>query len=144
MVQAADGNIVALIEVKNLNSLSADTAATIRRNLVVHGRTNWWPSFFMVVSQDRGYLWDQRSLPPEPTQPPTTEFPMSPVVAHYLPSFAGGARLRGSQLELAVEQWLWDLANDVEQRPHVSERALATTGFLEMVRGGRVSTEIGF
>jgi hypothetical protein len=66
---------------------------------------------------------------------------MRPVVERYLPSFAGGDRLRSSQLQLAVEQWLFEVANNVEDRPREPEQALAKTGFLESIRGGRVVAE---
>jgi len=141
VVQSADGNIVALIEIKNMSGLSAETASSIRRNLLMHGRTDWSPPFVMIVSQDRGYLWDQRSTTHPPIQSPTSEFSMKPVVERYLPSFAGGERLRGSQLALAVEQWLFDLASNVEGRPREPASALAKTGFLESIRGGRVVAE---
>jgi hypothetical protein len=140
VVEAADGAIAALVEVKNLADLTADEAAVIRWNLVMYGRVNWSPAFIMVVSQDRGFLWDQRLQPPSFTRPPTAEFPMTQVVEFYLPSFAG-RRLMGSQLELGVRQWLWDLANDMEQRPMGPEEALANSGFLDVIRGGRVSSE---
>ena len=142
VVQAADGNIVALVEVKNVEGLSPEIAATIRRNLIAHGRVDWWSPFFVVVSQETGYLWDQRSLPPDPVPLPTAEFPMAPVVEFYLPSFVGGPRLSGSQLELAVMTWLSDLAGNAEDRPHELDAALAGTGFLDQVRGGRVGSEI--
>jgi hypothetical protein len=142
LVQAADGNIVAIVEVKNLEGLTAEIAATVRRNLVAPGRADWWSPYFMVVSQETGFLWDQRTLPPDPAPLPTTEFPMAPVVEHYLPSFVGGPRLRGSQLELAVQQWLSDLAWNAEDRPRAPDATLARTGFMELVRGGRVSSEI--
>ena len=142
VVQAPDGNIVAMVEVKNAEGLSADVAARLRRNLMGYGRADWWSPYFMVISQETGYLWDQRARRPDPVELPTTEFPMGPVVARYLPSFVGDGRLSGSQVELAVQQWLWDLAGDVEDRPHEPDAALAATGFLEFIRGGRVSTEI--
>lgn len=142
VVQAADGNVIAMVEVKNMEGLTAEIAATIRRNLVARSRPDWWSPFFMVVSQEAGFLWDQRSLPPDSVPLPTAEFPMAPVVARYLPSFVGGPRLSGSQLELAVGPWLSDLAWNVDDRPDEPEAALAGTGFVEMIRGGRVGAGI--
>ena len=142
VVQAPDGNIVAMVEVKNLEGLSAEVAAGIRWNLITHGPVGWWSPYFMVVSQETGYLWDQRSGRPDPGDLPTADFPMVHVVESYLPSFVGGGRLSGSQLELAVQEWLADLAGNAEDRPSEPDAALARTGFLEMVRGGRVGSEI--
>jgi hypothetical protein len=142
VVQSADGNIVALIEIKNVPDLTAETAASIRRNLLMHGRLDFWSPFLMVLSQDKGYLWHQRSTTHQPTQPPTFEFSMQPVVERYLPSFAGSERLRGSQLELAVKQWLSDLASSDADKTREPERALAKSGFLDSIRGGLVGTEI--
>src|SRR5687768_1644703 len=141
-VQAVDGNVIAMVEVKNPATLSAEDAAAIRRSLVSHSRPDWWSPFFMIVSQDTGFLWDQRSLPPDSAPLPTAEFPMAPVVARYLPSFVGGPRLSGSQLELAVQEWLADLAGSFDDRPHEPDVALAETGFLEMIRGGIVKAGI--
>lgn len=142
VVQAADGGVLAFVEVKNREGLSPDIAAALRRNLVVHGRVHRWARFFLIVSQDIGYLWDQASLPPSDAPLPTVDFPMRPVVERYLPSLVGSGRLSGSQLELAVAQWLWDLANEVEDRPAEPETALAKTDFPRLIKGGRVGTEI--
>src|SRR5215211_3684499 len=121
IVQDADGGVLALVEVKNRENLTPDIAAALRRNLIAHGSVNWWARFFLIVSQDSGYLWDQESLPRLDVSPPTVVFPMRSVVERYLPSFVNGRRLSGSTLELAVSQWLWDLANEVEDRPREPE-----------------------
>lgn len=144
VVQAADGNIVALVEVKNPETFTAEIAAGIRRNMVHHGRMGLWSPFFLLVSQDTGYLWDQRSGRTTPDASPTLEFSMRPVVLHYLPSFANGTRLSGSQLELAVAQWLSDLARDATIGPTGADRAFDATDFLHLIRGGRVETEAAF
>jgi hypothetical protein len=141
IVQGPNRDVVALVEVKNLKELSADTAAAIRRNLVAHSDLGLRSPFFMLLSQDVGYLWDQRSVPNQLEAVPTTEFPMEPVVRRYLPSFVHGPRLRGSQLELAVNQWLSDLAAGAIARVEAPERALLGSGFLDMIRGGRVIAE---
>jgi hypothetical protein len=105
-VQAANGDVLALVEVSNPEHLSPDIAVTLRRNLIAHGFVDAGTPFFLIVSQDIGYLWDQGALPRGDIAPPTIEFPMASVVGRYLPSFVGGGRLAGSDLELAVLQWL--------------------------------------
>jgi hypothetical protein len=141
VVLGANRDIVALVEVKNLKELSADTAAAIRQNLVANSDPGLRSPFFMLVSQDVGYLWDQRSEPQRVNAVPTTEFSMEPVVRRYLPSFVHGPRLRGSQLALAVNQWLSDLAADATDQVEAPELALSESGFLDMIRGGRVIAE---
>jgi hypothetical protein len=142
VVQDADVNDLALVEVKNRQGLSPDIAATLGRNLIAHGLANRGSRFLFLVSQDSGYLWDQKSLPGVDVPLPTVEFPMAPVVEHYLPSLSGAVRLSESQLELAVIQWFWELANDVEDRPRAPEASLSKTDFLRLVRGGRIDTEV--
>jgi len=142
LVQDADGNELALVEVKNRQGLSPDIAATLRRNLITHGLANQSSRFFFLMSQDMGYLWDQNSLPGVDIPSPAFEFPMVQVVEHYLPSLSGTIRLSESQLELAVTQWLRDLANEVEDRPREPEAVLSKTDFPRLVRGGRLDTEV--
>lgn len=142
VVQAANGDVLALVEVKNREQLTRDIAADYRENLLGHGPGNWWSRFFMLVSQDVGYLWDHGTVPQTPQVSPPIEFPMDPVIRFYLRSAVNGRRLHGSSVELAVSQWLWDLANDVENRPKEPEAALGRTDFLRLIKGGRVGTEI--
>ena len=142
IVQDAAGGLVALVEVKNREELSAQAAASIRRNLIMHGLIGLLSPYFLIVSQDHGYLWNQRSGQALHESLPTVQFPMGPVVARYLPSLATGVRLTGSQLELAVAQWLSDLASG-EDEPLIEIRnALDQVGFLAMIRGGRVGSQV--
>jgi hypothetical protein len=140
-VQTARGDPLALVEVKNFEILTRKMASTIRLNLLAHAPADWWSKFFMIVSQDAGYLWEQGSHPSTEELPPAVEFSMVPVVGRYLPSFANGGRLWKTQLELAVTQWLWDLALGREDHSQEPEKTLATTDFLLCIRGGRVTLE---
>jgi hypothetical protein len=143
VIQSADRNAVAFVEVKNPIDFSPEVAAAYRQTLIGILRPNWWPRFFMLVSQDVGYLWDEETLPHEGDAPlPTIQFPMFPVIQFYLPSLADGRRLSGSSVELAVSQWLWELVRGVEDRPKEPEAALARTDFLQLIRGGRVGRGI--
>lgn len=133
------GDPVFVVEVKNRQGLSAEIATQLRRNLVVHGLLRS-ARFFLLVSQDRGYLWaeDARDLP---NAPPRIEFPMSGVVRRYLPERSSDERLRGMELELVILQWLTELTRaagadvDVNAEP---ERSLAQVGLLDVLQGGTV------
>lgn len=144
VVQGADGRIVALVEVKNPERFTADIAAATRRNLIVHGFIGDWSPFFLMVSQDRGFLWDLRSGEIAPDAPPTIEFPMRPVVERYLPSLANGDWLTGPQLELAVAQWLSDLTREEAVPQTEPERTLSRTEFLQLIHGGHVGTQVDY
>jgi hypothetical protein len=142
VVLAPDGKAVVLVEVRNRQNLTADVAAEIRRNLIEHGIKYGWARFFLMTSQETGYLWDQESLEPGEIPPPTVEFSMVPVIDHYVPSFANNGRLRGSAVELAVSKWLWDLGFGSEHRPNEPDVALAKTDFLQLMKGTHVIFEV--
>jgi hypothetical protein len=142
VVQAANGDVLALVEVKNREHLTPEIAEAYRENVLGHGPGNWWSRFFMLVSQDVGYLWDHGAHPGATETRPATVFPMEPVVRFYLPSLVDRGRLSGAELELAVSQWLWALAYGAEHRPKEPEMALAATDFPRLIRGGRVGLEI--
>ncbi|MBA3643958.1 MAG: hypothetical protein H0W59_07825 [Chloroflexia bacterium] len=136
-LRGPDGRIVALVEVKNRERWTERGAVRFRRNAVVHGMIDPYAQFFLLVSQDVGFVWDQRDHPPLDVLP-SAQFPMSPVVSHYLRWVKPGERLYGSGLELTVERWLSDVVDDVASRPKEPEAALAGTGFLEAIRGGAI------
>jgi len=139
VVQSSDGDIVALVEVKNAEQLTPELTAAFRRNLVVHGALKWWTPFFLLVSQNVGFLWDQRgSIPPGAL--PSVEFSMRPIVRRYVPWLADGEWLREPQLNSVVTQWLSELAEGSGARVH--DEALAQTGLLEMLKGGWIGVEV--
>lgn len=136
------GDPVFVVEVKNRKGLSAEIATQLRRNLVVHGLLRS-ARFFLLVSQDQGFLWAEnaRDLP---DAPPRIEFPMSGVVRRYLPERSSDERLRGMELELVILQWLTDLTRaegvDVDANAE-PERSLAQVGLLDVLQGGTVLTQ---
>lgn len=102
----ASGDIV-LVELKNRRELTPEVAAALRRNMIAHGAYQRVP-YFMIVSQDIGYVW-------APDDDPSTEattgtrFNMGEVIPHYYSAFDPDVRLREAELILIVEQWLDDL-----------------------------------
>jgi len=65
---------------------------------------------------------------------------MNQVVSRYLPKMGVDERLRDTELELLVLQWLNDLiwTQEVFEEP---EKTLALSGFLEAIRGASVIAE---
>lgn len=136
-VHDREGSPIALVEVKNRQGLNAEVATNVRRNLVAHGLMSQRVPFFLVVSQDVGFVWMQR---PQnlPDDPPTVEFPMRPVVSHYVQWLVANERLGGSALEFVVATWLADLS--IGREPDVPEtnNPLTEIGFFEAIRGATV------
>ncbi|HEX6797125.1 MAG TPA: hypothetical protein VF116_05345 [Ktedonobacterales bacterium] len=134
-ITARDGAPVALVEIKNRQNLSPDVAIQYRRNLLVHGALPR-SSFFLLLSQDRGYIWKDASAT-DLDAAPTQTFPMSHVVERYslIPS---DGRLTGTAFALLVLPWLNDLSSGRRDDCQEPETSLAQTGFLDAIRGGHV------
>jgi hypothetical protein len=132
VVRSQDGSPVALVEAKNLTALTPSLAAEFRSNLV--GGAALHIPFFLLASQDTGFLW-KRALPQDW---PVAQFPMRPVVAHYLPTVEADARLSGSSLAFVLSEWLSDLARRSPDRPKEAEEPLVDAGFLGAIGGASV------
>jgi hypothetical protein len=135
-VRKSDGTPIAFIEVKNREGLDASIAARLRRNMVVHGLQYAAP-YFLLLSQDWGYGWTRASQS-KPEAPPEFTFAMRPVLDRYLHGPHWTERLRGTELELVVWQWMQDLANETPESLGESADRLGSAGFLEAIRGADV------
>ena len=140
VVRAIDGEPLAVVEVKNRQHLSTDVATALRRNLVVHGLLTR-SRYFLLVSQDVGFLWDQ-GAEVAIDAPPALQFAMDRVVDRYLPRLSANERLQRSVLELVVLQWLSDLSEGPPEPIDEPERALAAVGLLEAIKGARISDAV--
>jgi hypothetical protein len=118
------GRLVAIVEIKNATRLSRDLATGFRRNLVAH---TFLPeeSAFLLLSQDRGFIWkkDKRALESEPDD----EFSMQAVVEHYAPTFSG-RRLAERELEMVVYSWLSDIINGQAEPARPADAAVLSLG----------------
>ena len=81
LIQSPEGNPIAVVEVKNIPNLTRDEAVQLRRNLADYGVPFQTP-FFLLLSQDIGFLWKDSKYENLDSQP-TYEFPMDRVVARY-------------------------------------------------------------
>lgn len=130
------GRAVAVVEVKNRRDLTPEVAVQLRRNLVVHGLVPPGP-YFLLISQDVGYLW-LASAGPLPHDPPALEFEVQPVILRYLTWFDGSRRLTGSALELVVAQWLDDLAAGRGPQSESVEAKPESFGFVTAIAGASI------
>jgi hypothetical protein len=130
---------VAAIEVKNHAKLEPPQAAMIRRNLFAHGLVPL-VDYFMLVSQDVGYLWGPAKREAIAAEPDLS-FSMSPVLQRYSVEPTGAGRLFNSQLELLVSSWIQELTSGVGRAEDEPELSLERAGFTAAVRRGKVLTE---
>lgn len=138
VVQGGDGFPVLVVEVKNRENFPREVASALRQAFLDHGLGNT-AAYFMLLSQDVGYLWQQADVSANAHLP--HEFSTRNLLRRYLPDAGSPARLGGAQLELVVTQWLRDLAEHGSHAQEEPERTLATTGLLAAIEGATVLSE---
>lgn len=136
LVQSLEGFPIAIVEVKNLEKLTPDVASFIRKNHLAHGLSNS-VRYFLLVSQDVGYLWDQVDAPGTDALP-TAIFDMKDISRRYDANLRDDERIRSAQLEFIVFEWLRDLAERGLDGAEGPEPKLDSSGFLAAIRGGRI------
>ena len=140
LVKSENEEPVAIVEIKNRRDLTPAVARQIRRNLLVNGLVRR-PGFFLLVSQDRGYVWTPQSSESLDSDP-DGEFSMHEIVREYLPEEEPDLRFRENELELIITQWLGDLVADGHQlRTTEPDRVLDELGFTDAVHSGSVLAE---
>jgi len=139
VVQNADGQFIAIIEVKNMQDLTRDAATSVRRNSMKYSLLPQTP-YFLLLSQDRGFLWKEAWIK-GPETPPTYAFPVDTVVTRYLKR-EPNERLYEIELEFLVLQWLNDLADGKQKTNEEPEATLALAGFIDAIKEANVSIGI--
>ena len=102
------GNTVALIDVKNVPRLTLSSAAELRKDLLEDDTTNSLPVYFLIISQDKSFLWEPEQAGATDAEP-AAAFSMSKVLREYLTDHELDRHLRGAELEIVVLQWLSDI-----------------------------------
>jgi hypothetical protein len=141
LVTSADGWPVALVEVKNRPRLTPEIATSLRSTLLEHGMASPRVPYFLVVSQDVGFLWAQERQR-DPDDPPTAEFPMQQVVSRYARWLPLGERLIGGTLDYVVADWLSDLSVGFGPQIPEATEPLEGSGFLELLKGATVTINV--
>lgn len=81
VIRDKNGKPIAVVEVKSRDKLPADVATEMRRNMLSRGLPAQIP-YFLLLSQDNGYLWRETSHL-DPDTPPEYHFPMKNVIRQY-------------------------------------------------------------
>ena len=129
-----------MIEVKNRRDLTSTLATMLRRNLIVHGEYRRVP-YFVLLSQDSGYIWTPDDEP-WTESPPRFTFPLQSVVAYYYPEFDPSVRLRESELMLIIERWIDDLIHSDIPGMLDPDNAMERSGLLAALREQSTSVEV--
>ena len=132
LIQSPDGDTIAVVEIKNLRNLSPDEAIQIRRSLADYGVPVQVP-FFMLLSQDVGFLWKDSKYE-NLDAPPMYTFPMNNVVARYSDRKAG-ERLYEAEFEILALRCLNQITVSSQNNSDEPERTLALAGFDEAIKG---------
>ena len=138
LIRDANGQTLAVVEVKNIQNLSRDEAMQLRRNLADFGIPFQAP-FYLLLSQDVGFMWKNSSYE-NLDVPPMYEFPMEDVVARYSRGNVG-ERLYGAVFEILALRWLINLASQPQSTAKEPEKTLAQSGFLYAIQGADVLLE---
>jgi hypothetical protein len=133
-VTGRSGNTVALVEVKNLPHLTAASAIDFRQGLLDDEHAAPPSAYLLVVSQDRAFLWEPEQAGNNVAEP-AASFPMRPVLRNYLEDALLDQHLRSGELDLAVLQWMSDVARG---RDLIPSQPNSLAKFAERIRGGTV------
>lgn len=132
LIQSPDGDMIAVVEVKNLRDLTRDEAIQLRQSLVRYGLPAEVP-FFMLLSQDIGFLWKDSTYENLDVAPAYT-FPMQNVVARFS-NRKPGERLYEEEFEILALRWLNFLTIKEYSRGEEPEKTLELSGFIGAIEG---------
>lgn len=139
IVRASDGQPVLAVEAKNVRNLGEEEAIALRQHFL-EGGTFFRLPYFLLVSQDRGYLWKGGRKATDDARP-VREFPMQGVVKRYFPDESDPFHLHEEVLEILVQQWLNILTIKGHASDGEAEQALSSAGVLNKIKGGSVETQ---
>jgi hypothetical protein len=137
IVRSTNGSVVAFVEIKNRQSLTAELASRYRRNLLAHGLTEA-SRYLVLMSQDRGYIW-RPTFSDSPDLRPDVQFDVTPIIDRYLPHETRNGRLTEGGLTIIAAQWFSDLASGRYRPSDAPERSLVGSGLLEAMRDAQVA-----
>jgi hypothetical protein len=134
------GNPIAFVEVKNRKKFSIDDAVKLRKNLLPDLNPPH-SGYLLLISQDHGYLWKNTSN--DELEKPSSAFPMNAVIQRYFKVGNPETRLRNTELEFIIYQWLNELTFKprTEQFPADPEKSLFECGLIQEMYAAQISME---
>jgi hypothetical protein len=135
----SDRGFAALVEIKNVPELTAETAASYLRDVRSHG---WAPEaeFLLVLSQDKAFLWRRNGHNGE-IGSPTLEVSVKAVFDRYMEEAHVTGRLHGSELRILALNWLASLPGLDPKQYGELERELDQVGFISAIRNATITME---
>ena len=138
-IRSVGGAPLALVEVKNLPQLSPAMAARIRDALTDDQRSAPAAKYFLVLSQEDGFIWEQDRNGAYRGE--GERVPIRPVLREYLSDAELDRHLRGSELELVLLHWFGDLARGRVVPPGDGRANGLFARFADDIRGAQVELE---
>ena len=123
--------------------MSKEKANVIRGDMLKSGLPLSVP-YFLLLSQDEGYLW-RNSEQPDPDAPPLYHFPMTRIFRQYAIYDQDKRRLYNEELDLLVLDWLANfIGNQLGKQQEMTEepeKTLAQAGFNKSIENNVVLIE---
>jgi hypothetical protein len=128
---------IARVEIKNVSDLSPGRAQSLRKSILSFAPTA--PTrFFLLLSQDVGYLWRENKPVDAPAD---VEFSMRQVLERHFDPQLFQDRLRESELKTLIFFWLADLAKGAPADTDPPLAELEKAGFVDAIRGSTAVME---
>lgn len=139
VIKNTEGMPIAIVEVQSWKNLTEDVAMKMKRNMVEDGLPII-TSYFLLLSQDIGYLWTKDKLL-DPNAPPSYKFPMENIVKRYMKKEYWERRFVKSEMEFLILRWLINLSANPEMETEEPEETLNRAGFNALFKNNIVFIE---
>lgn len=138
-----DGQLIAVVEVKNKLGTSALWAAQLRRNILAHGGFQNVP-YFLLMTPDRIYLWKDAGTDPVPTSPTYERAAQGIFSPYFNKSAIEPSEVSSAAFELIVTAWLGNLVRTADKPEDLTSEVawLVESGLLGAIQDGRLEYEV--
>lgn len=136
LITTSESRVVAEVEVKNVENLDLQLAQALASGSSALLSQDA-PRYYLVVSQDKGFLW-RLDHTPTLADAPVWELPMGDLLRPYMPPLKRGGRLQFDELRMLVFSCLGDLADAGMPVTTELPAALVESGLADVLRSNAV------